>query len=440
MESKRNAKKRIGNKTVHENKTSDDNSTTTIISNTHESKKKTIYAENKNLIIERIQEKSIFKSWSFGTINIRSGKEREEGAKIYSVAKEVCNSGLLFCCLQEVKHLNTGKKLISLDNGKRYEFHWCGMKKKREAGVGILILVDPNIIVNEAEILDPRVMVFNLKIYGFNVRLVNVYSPTEVEASESKKDAFYRLLQKSCIKKEKHEKLIIAGDFNAKTSIALRQCFYDGRNYLLDDECNDNGSRLKAFCSKNRLCMASTFFDYDIKNRFTWYSFDKKTKKKNDYVLTESYVQQYISGCIAMPDIDLDSDHRILITSLDTPMTRKARKQKRKTKIKRQKDVKSLENSDIKSSFKQSLTRQIEAKNNLQQTNCEKSEKIVQSLHKAAEINLPFINFTPKSKEIWKEDIEFNELLERRKGFGRQSNEYKTLTKQSRKELFICET
>ena len=314
------------------------------------------------------------------------------------------------------------------------------MKQKREAGVGVLILVDPNIIVNEAEILDPRIMVFNLKIYGFNIRLVNVYSPTEVEASESKKDAFYRLLQKACIKKEKHEKLIIAGDFNAKTSIALKQCFFDGRNYLVDDECNDNGSRLKAFCSKNRLCMASTFFDYDIENRFTWYSFDKKTKKKNDYVLTESYVQQYVNDCIAMPDIDLDSDHRILITSLNTPMTRKARKQKKKNKIKRQKDVKSLQNSDIKSSFKKSLTSQIENKNNLEQTNCEKSEKLVQSLHNAAEINLPFISVTPKSKEIWKEDSEFNELLDRRKGLERQSNEYKTLTKQSRKELFICET
>ena len=31
----------------------------------------------------------IFQSWSFGTINIRSGKEKDEGGKIYLVSKEV---------------------------------------------------------------------------------------------------------------------------------------------------------------------------------------------------------------------------------------------------------------------------------------------------------------------------------------------------------------
>ena len=67
-----------------------------------------------------------FKKWSFGTINIRSGKEKEEGAKIYAVVKEVNRAGLLFCCLQEVKYRNTGSKLIVLDTGESYEFHWCG--------------------------------------------------------------------------------------------------------------------------------------------------------------------------------------------------------------------------------------------------------------------------------------------------------------------------
>ena len=30
-----------------------------------------------------------FKTWRFGTINIRSGKEKDEGAKIYSICKTV---------------------------------------------------------------------------------------------------------------------------------------------------------------------------------------------------------------------------------------------------------------------------------------------------------------------------------------------------------------
>ena len=61
------------------------------------------------------------------------------------------------------------------------------MKKRREAGVGFLIKVDPNINIKETNILDPRMMALNLKIYGFNIRIVNVYAPTESDSNNSKK-------------------------------------------------------------------------------------------------------------------------------------------------------------------------------------------------------------------------------------------------------------
>ena len=58
--------------------------------------------------------------------------KKDEGATMYLVAKETEKAGLSFCCLQEVKYRNSGKKLIRLDNGVSYEFQWCGMKKRRE--------------------------------------------------------------------------------------------------------------------------------------------------------------------------------------------------------------------------------------------------------------------------------------------------------------------
>ena len=79
-----------------------------------------------------------FKTWRFGTINIRSGKEKDEGAKIYSICKLLAKTKLNICFLQEVKYRNCGSKLITIDTGEKYEFHWCGMKKRREAGVGSL--------------------------------------------------------------------------------------------------------------------------------------------------------------------------------------------------------------------------------------------------------------------------------------------------------------
>ena len=75
--------------------------------------------------------------------------------------------------------------------------------------------------------------------------MVNVYSPTNSDGSRNKKDEFYRSARKACIKNNKHQKLIVAGDFNAQTSVALRKCNFDERGIVQD---NDNGECLKSFC------------------------------------------------------------------------------------------------------------------------------------------------------------------------------------------------
>ena len=81
-------------------------------------------------------------------------------------------------------------KLIELDNGDRYEFHWSGYKRKREAGVGILIKVDNYIEIDNPDFTEPRVMGINLKVHGFNLRVVNIYSPTDCDGMEEQKNKF----------------------------------------------------------------------------------------------------------------------------------------------------------------------------------------------------------------------------------------------------------
>jgi len=164
-------------------------------------------------------------------------------------------------------------------------------KKRRTAGVGILIKVDNDIKINDPDVLDPRVIATNLTIHGFNIRIVNVYSPTETDISDSKKDDFYRLLRKACQKTVKRQKLIVAGDFNAKTDLALKKCCYDGKIIVQDENCNANGTRMKDFCRHHKLCIASTFFEYPLESRYTWYSTDGKTKRVNDYILMERFVK-----------------------------------------------------------------------------------------------------------------------------------------------------
>ena len=114
--------------------------------------------------------------WKFGTLNIRSGKEKDEGFKLYSIAKEAAKANLSFCCIQEVKYLNSGSKVITLDTGDSYVFIWSGQKKRQNAGVGVLIKQCKDIKYDDPDVLDARMIALNLEIKGFNIRLINVYA------------------------------------------------------------------------------------------------------------------------------------------------------------------------------------------------------------------------------------------------------------------------
>ena len=84
------------------------------------------------------------------------------------------------------------------------------------------------------------------------------------------------------------------------------------------------------------------------------------------------------------PDFKVDSDHRLLVTSIQTPMNKASRWKPRKKKTQALKDINALENMDIRSAFID------QTKENLQQTKkdnlgpSEISENIVRAFQRAA--------------------------------------------------------
>ena len=82
-----------------------------------------------------------YKKWSFVILNKSAGAEEDDGAKIYSIVKQLAKSDKQFLLLREFPWKNTGSKIIQPNIGEKCEFHWCGYQKKREAGVGVLIKV-----------------------------------------------------------------------------------------------------------------------------------------------------------------------------------------------------------------------------------------------------------------------------------------------------------
>ena len=137
-------------------------------------------------------------------------------------------------------------------------------------------------------------MGININIYGFKARVIIAYSPTNINGSDAMKEEFYRNLKKASDSCPKHHKLLIAGDFNAETSLVYNKTEYDGKKIVTDELCNDNGQRLKSFTRSHKLCMPQSFFEKPLVNRYTWYSCDENTKKIFDYVLLQRFVNQYM--------------------------------------------------------------------------------------------------------------------------------------------------
>jgi len=254
--------------------------------------------------------------WKLGTINVRTGKEDQ---KLEQIVKEIRKADLSVCGLQEVRRIKTGSALIS-NEGNKYEIYWSGHSLKRIHGVGIVLKVDKNILVEEIVYVNARIIIADINVKGCSLRIINCYAPTE-DDSESSKNSFYSTLKKQ-FNVGNPRKVICLGDFNATTS-AARYNSSLRENVIIDD-------------------------------------LDGKTMKVLDFILSCSWIRQYVRNCRVYNSFDFDSDHRLVAAILKTPSSKSARFIKRKKNIlPKQHDLSALKDQTTATNFK------TEAINNL---------------------------------------------------------------------------
>ena len=130
-----------------------------------------------------------FQEWKLGTCNISTGRD---DFRVDNAIAQVSKAKLLICGFQEVRRLGAESKLLSHGDDK-YEFHWSGHARKREAGVGIAIKITPGLEIGEIKPISARLMTAELDIFGLSVKIAVCYAPTET-GSENSKVLFYRCL------------------------------------------------------------------------------------------------------------------------------------------------------------------------------------------------------------------------------------------------------
>ena len=280
-------------------------------------------------------------------------------------------------------------------------------------------------------------MGIDLKVNGFNLRVVNAYSPTDCDGTPEQKRKFYSDLTKACHVSSKHQKLLIGGDFNATTDIAKYKSNFDGKKPIADDKFNDNGQRLNQFCRNHKLNISSTFFKHKLLHRYTWYSNDKKTKKILDYILCEQYLQQYITNCRVYLGFDVETDHRLLKATVFAPTTKNGRKRhcRNPTPPKDRLQIKDLLAKRTRENFTNLVDQTLQGKKTDNIDIATRSNILIDILSTTAAEILPKIPKQLQNNESFKNDEQLNILLETRSSLPKGTFAYKKATKSIKKRV-----
>ena len=326
-------------------------------------------------------------SWRIGTVNIRTGKDDQ---KLERVIHEIVKAKLSICCLQEVRRLANNSVIITNTTNnveQKYELYWSGHSIKRYHGVGIAIKVNKDIEIEEVIPVSARIIVANIILHGCSLKVICCYAPTE-EDSDSSKNNFYSTLNKQ-FKCENTRKIICLGDFNASSSATWHNSSLR-ENVIIDDLIvNNNGLRFHEFFNNQRLSVLNTWFSHKKCRRVTWHSPDQVTKKVYDFILSCSWLRQYVSNCRVYNSCDFDSDHRLVIADLHTPRSKVTRYVKRVTKPKKKHlNMRCLQQPEILERFTNATAEKL-VNIDLNCTNSELNEHLISSINSSAAETLP---------------------------------------------------
>ena len=281
-----------------------------------------------------------YQKWSIGQLNIQT---LSDDIKLDLTLQECHRANLDVICFQEVRRLNTG----SLTHH-GFSFYWSGLRRHKKHGVAIAIRKCNYITIESIHNINARIMAIDLMVRGFKVRVISCYAPT-LYTSLSTKQSFYKDLS-MLSKADGKRKVIIQGDFNAEFQISRTHSCFDGSRSNSEEgmnQTNENCMLYLQYCQNNNLCILNTWYDHPLHHRVTWHHPDSTTKKVYDYSLCRSWLKRFILD-VRVRNSYFNSDHRLLVTKLQTPTNKASRFIKRKvTKPNPKLNLDLLKNNEI---------------------------------------------------------------------------------------------
>ena len=199
-----------------------------------------------------------------------------------------------------------------------YTFFWSGKgeAERREAGVGFAIKNSiAGQLEQDPEPINDRLMSMRLPLKGNTyVTFLSVYAPTMTNPEETKEE-FYSDLRQALNKVPKDDRLIIAGDMNARVG-----CEADKWPGVIGPhgtgKCNSNGELLLSLCSEFNLTITNTIFRHKEHHKNTWMHPRSKHWHLLDYIITRKEDLSEVHDTQVMRGADCSTDHLMLRSKL----------------------------------------------------------------------------------------------------------------------------
>ena len=236
----------------------------------------------------RIRQRTSTKNLSVGCWNVRTLQDNDAAPerKTALVSLELQRYDVDIAVLCETRL--PGNSQLREERG-GYDFFWSGKAENepRQSGVGFAIKSKlANSLSSLPKGISDRVATLSLELEGNTmVTLVSCYAPT-LASSDQEKDDFYDTLRDVLSRVRHQDKLILAGDFNARVgSDRLSWTGVLGKHGI--GKVNANGLRLLTICREFDLCITNTMFQQPVHRKTTWMHPRSKDWHLIDFVITK---------------------------------------------------------------------------------------------------------------------------------------------------------
>lgn len=162
-----------------------------------------------------------------------------------------------------------------------HTFLYSGKKNEdadHEYGVGIILRPEIRKQLLEWQPISERIITVRINFKNQKMTFVQCYAPTDVAADEDK-EHFYSMLNRTLDQVDKHDVLILMGDFNAKVGVNN-----EGLNHIMGKQGmgtrSENGELLIELCGNHKIVIGGTLFAHKQYHKITWTSPTKKLKTK----------------------------------------------------------------------------------------------------------------------------------------------------------------